>query len=208
MTRALRLTWQASGLTCALALALTGCGGDDDGPAPGRDAGGTADAGGVDGGGPGEDGGPGPDGGAGSDAGDTIDGGPGSDGGSADAGPGCGTGPACASGQECCARTGTCYDSRCLSCCMGGPFDAGPAADAAISSFCATVRCAAGTRCCEALRMCIPDRVPCPGEDAGLGAFDAGPTGCTPPCTGINVCCPRTNTCYDPRCLSCCMFTP
>lgn len=46
------------------------------------------------------------------------------------------------------------------------------------SSFCALVRCAAGTRCCEARRACIPNDESCPGDPVDAGVVDGGAVGC------------------------------
>lgn len=77
-----------------------------------------------------------------------------------------------------------------------------PALDAG-SSFCAMVRCAAGTRCCEARRACIPDAEYCPGDPA-----DAGVPACASDrdCGAGQSCCGLTGRCYASGCLACCMF--
>lgn len=46
------------------------------------------------------------------------------------------------------------------------------------TSFCAMVRCAAGSRCCEALRACIPNDQACAGDPVDAGVIDAGSAGC------------------------------
>ena len=77
-----------------------------------------------------------------------------------------------------------------------------------VTSFCATVRCIAGTTCCESLRACIPNGTACPGVDAGV--VDAGPSRCASDrdCGSGQSCCAFTNQCYPSACLGCCMFPP
>jgi hypothetical protein len=77
-----------------------------------------------------------------------------------------------------------------------------------VVSFCATVRCIAGTTCCESLRACIPNGAACPGVDAGV--VDAGPSRCASDrdCASGQSCCAFTNQCYPSACLGCCMFPP
>jgi hypothetical protein len=129
-----------------------------------------------------------------------IDSGPALDagGGDVDAGGSCG-GTACTPGQVCCEATGRCYDPACLSCCMPGPIDGGP-----------------GPTCHPAGESCI-DAVPCCEGTACVGGVCEAPTtldaGSPVTCGGSvcapgQLCCECRGTCYDPACLSCCMFCP
>ncbi len=150
----------------------------------------------------------------------------------------CITAADCRAGQECvypsssCARSGTCMAAiACLRAetfcsCTGVTYmgcrpdrstqsvgacattpDAG--VDASVDvGFCAMVRCAAGTYCCESARACIPDGSACGAPvDAGV---DSGVATCASDrdCAAGMACCGFTGRCYDTRCLACCMFAP
>jgi hypothetical protein len=64
------------------------------------------------------------------------------------------------------------------------------------TSFCASVRCAPGTYCCESRRACIPMEEAC--SPTGACSNDSH-------CASGYLCCAGTGRCYNAACLGCCM---
>ncbi|MDP3274455.1 MAG: hypothetical protein Q8Q09_04620 [Deltaproteobacteria bacterium] len=75
------------------------------------------------------------------------------------------------------------------------PSDASSAGDSSggsdgATSFCAMVRCAAGSYCCEEARACLPNATPCPPRVDGDAGADSGSRLCgRAVCTGREECC-------------------
>ncbi len=88
----------------------------------------------------------------------------------------------CAAGQACCAPTSTCYDPRCLSCCMPGPGRCASNADCAPTDYCAGATCGGTGTCTTRPSICTGLFAPVCGCD-GTTYSNA----CTAAAAGVRV---------------------